>query len=236
MQAAASESDLWQSNVASLRWAVTLRKPDAVARLKIQVERLDNEISVLVLRRSYVEDGTILERRLSEQIHALVARMDDLRQVGDLIRAAPLDHDHGPSPETAAKGREIVTGDGECTGQFVNNDPGIDDLSDELKRAASDVQMGWAVIVKGATFAVSGRTPGGIEVGSRAETLAKQYHQWVQELHRKRIGTWSFDDVVCHGMSRTECAQRRRCRVEAVRDQLVDGLTLYADTFPPLTD
>jgi hypothetical protein len=230
-----SEADLWQQNLDALRWAVTLRKPDAIARLKLQVDRLDGEISALVLRRAFVagSEAWPLFDDLTAQVHALLARMDDLRAIGDLVRASPLDHDDGANPEAASKARDMWDAEGNLRG-FKVTDPGTDDLSDELKRAATDVRQGWSVIVQRASYAAMGRQPGSGDVGSRQAKLAEQYHHWVKELHRKRMATWPFDDVVCEGLSRAECARKRRISLEAVFDLLVAGLRLYAERYPPL--
>jgi hypothetical protein len=233
MMALQPESDLWQANLDALRWAVTLRKPDAIARLKLQVDRLDGEISALVCRRSYVDDGTVLGRRLTTQIYLLLDRMEDLRAIGDLVRASPLDHDDGANPEQAAKANVLRDEDG-IVREIKNHDPGTDDLSSELKRAAEDVRHGWAVITQRAGYSAMGRQPGTGDVGARQEALRRQYLAWVAELHRKRMGTWAADDVVCEGLSRTACARKRCCSAEAVYDRLVAGLALYAEMWPPL--
>jgi len=229
-----SEADLWVSNLRALRAGVEMRKPDAVARLKLQVERLDREISAYVTRREIRALAGIDIEPMNRAIGLLTARMDDLRAIGDLIRATPLDHDYNCTPEAAVKASEIITGDGECTGEYRAGDPGIDDLADDLKRAASDIRSGWLVIAKRATCAVSGKQPGGDLDSGKPAKLAEQYYHWVRELHRKRMSTWSLDDVVCEGLSRAECAQKRRCYVEKVYNELVAGLTLYAETYPPL--
>lgn len=238
MQPSPSESDLWQQSLRVLRKGVEMRKPDAIGSVKIQVEKLDNEIAAIVLRRAFVagSEAWPLFDDLTGQLNDLLARMDDLRAIGDLIRATPLDHDHNCTPEAAVKANEIVNGDGEYTGEYTNPDPGIQDLNDELKRAASDIRHGWAVITQRAGFSAMGRSPGSNDLGGRQAKLAEQYYHWIRELHRKRIWAFPIDDVVCEGLSRVECAAKRRCRAETVYDQLVAGLVLYAETYPPLGD
>jgi hypothetical protein len=118
--------------------------------------------------------------------------------------------------------------------EYKNADPGIDDLNDELKRAATDIHSGWSIITRGAAVTVSGKSPGAGDIGGKSAKLAEQYYWFVKELHRKHMGTWVFDDVVCNGLSRSECANKRRCYPAKVYDELVSGLQLYADTYPPL--
>jgi hypothetical protein len=236
MLPAKTEADLWRDHVASLALALEMRKPDALARLRLAVEKLDREISACALRREIRARAGVDLGAVSAALNTLEGRMESLRAIAGHVRATLLDHDAGPSPESAAKAREIVNGDGELTGDYVAASPSIDDLNSDLKRAASDIQYGWAAITKGAAVAVSGKAFGGFEMGPKAEILAKQYHAWVREMHRKRMGTWIFDDVVCNGMSRAECALKRRCHPETVYAQLVDGLALYADTYAPLSE
>lgn len=231
-----TEADLWIAHIEALKTSVELRKPDALARLRMEIAKLDNEISAWSIRREIRARTGADTEGLSAKLKFLAARMNDLRGVGRLVRGIMLDHDNGPTPEQAGKAREEITGDGECTGRYSSLDPGTDDLSDELKRAAADIQMGYAVLTKGAAAAISGRQPGGIEIGSKADTLARRYHDWITELHRKRMSSWAITDVVCDGLSRSGSAVRRRCSAEAVYNQLVAGLILYADTFPPLSD
>jgi hypothetical protein len=232
-----TEPDLWQSNLDALRWAVTLRKPDAIARLKLQVERLDGEISALVLRRTLAEASAAWPAvvHLSDRIAALEARMGDLRAIGDLVRSSPLDHDDGANPEAARKANGMWDADGNLRG-FRVAQPGTDDLADDLKRAAGDIRSGWLVITKRSTAAVSGKQPGGDLDSGKPAILAEQYYHWVSEMHRKRMATFVHDDVVCEGLSRAECAGKRRFSQESVYDLLVEGLRLYAERYPPLSD
>jgi hypothetical protein len=253
-----SEADLWQANIDALRLAVQLRKPDAIARLKLQVDRLDREISALLCRRELIKRvksgevlsnsfqaalnefehwkaGNSLTQQITTRIEMLTDRMDSLRAIGDLVRASPLDHDTGANPEQAAKANVLRDEDG-IVREIKNQEPGTDDLSSELKRAASDIRSGWLVVVKRSTAAVSGKQPGGDLDSGKPAILAEQYYHWVSELHRKRMATYVVDDVVCEGLSRAECAQRRRCYVEKVYAELVAGLTLYAETYPPLSE
>lgn len=229
-----SETDLWRQHVASLRAAVEMRKPDALIRVRLAVSKIEAELSACALRREIRARAGADSAALDMLIQSLASRMEDLREITAHMRATPLDHDNGPSPETAVRSREIVNGDGEYTGDYVNSDPGTDDLADDLKRAASDIRSGWLVITKRATCAVSGKQPGGDLDGGKPAILAEQYYHWVNELHRKRMATWSIDDVVCEGLSRVECAIKRRCSAEKVFGELVTGLTLYAETYPPL--
>ncbi len=236
MASGPTEADLWQSHVQALKLACDMRKPDALTRLRAEIVKLDNDISAWAIRREIRTraggDVSGLETMLKE----LEARMSDLASIARGVRSTPLDHDNGPTPEQAGKAKEEITGDGECTGRYSNLDPGTDDLSDELKRAAMDIQMGYAVLTKGAAAAISGRQPGGIEIGTKAETLARQYQDWIGELHRRRMSSWAVTDVVCDGLSRSESAARRRCDSGKVYVELAASLALYAKTFEPLTE
>lgn len=236
MTSAPAESDLWQSYVGSLRLALEMRKPDAIARIRLAVEKLDGEISANVLRREIRARAGVETFGLDQTIELLAARMDDLRGLAGHVRSSLLDHDANCTPEAAMKANEVVNGDGEYTGEYTNPDPGTDDLSDELKRAANDIRSGWMVITRQAGVAISGRSPGGTDIGTKSATLAEQYFHWIKDLHRRHKGSWVFDDVVCEGLSRAECAVKRRCGTERVWQELVDGLRLYAETYPPLGD
>jgi hypothetical protein len=254
-----SEADLWGATVGALRTALAARKPDAIASWRLHMTRLDDEISGLVNRREIVarsrasdqkhisfqgavnefelwKRGDALVDALTSQIDMLAARMKDLAGLAQYVKSSPLDHDAGPTPQVIARAKEEITGDGECTGRYSSLDPGTDDLSDELKRAAMDIQHGWAVMTKKATWALGGRTPGDAESGMKELKLAEQYYHWVNALHRKRMSTWAIDDVVCEGLSRSESATKRRCDPVKVYGELVAGLTLYAETFEPLSE
>jgi hypothetical protein len=235
-QSRASESDLWAGYVASLAAALEMRKPDALARFRLAVEKLDREISACVLRREIRARAGADSSAVETTLRLLEGRMSHLRAIAGHVRATPLDHDANCTPEVATKAREIVNGDGEYTGEYTNPSPGIDDLNDELKRAASDIRSGWAVIVQRAGWSAMGREPGTADVGKKQEALRRQYLDWVAELHRKRMATWPFDDVVCEGLSRLESARKRCCSPGTVYNQLVAGLELYAETYPPLSD
>lgn len=233
-----SEIDLWQAHVSTLRTALSLRKPDAISAIKEHVRKIDEQISALSLRRELAagSEAWPLVATLSDRIAALAARMDDLRGLVEHLRSEPLANDTGPTPQAAAKGRELIDGDGECLGQFTNADPGIDDLSSELKRAAMDIYSGYSSITGAAMAAISGRSPSTVTEGKKTKALQMQYWGWVERMHHKRLSTWACDDVICQGLSRADSAKKRRCDPIKVYGELVAGLTLYAETYPPLGD
>lgn len=238
MSSAKTEADLWRDYVSALSVALEMRKPDALAKFRLAVEKLDREIAACALRREIRARAGVDLSAVETTLRTLEGRMSHLRAIAGHIRATLLDHDAGPSPEQAAKAREIVNGDGEYTGEYTNPDPGIDDLSSDLKRAAMDVRSGWVVIVRALVtgWSAMGREPGTADVGRKQEELRRRYLAWVAELHRKRMATWACDDVVCEGLSRVECAAKRRCAVERVYGELVAALGLYAEMWPPLSD
>lgn len=233
------EADLWTAELAALRYAIWARKPDAIARLKLRVEKLDNEIGALVLRRSYVEDGTVLEGNLTNQINGLLLKMRDIEAVGRDVRSSLLDHDAGATPDAAMKARPVLDDEGDVRG-LVATDPGTDDLNSDLKRAASEIRAGWMVITQAnrPLAAVYDEMPsvGRGDYGKVAMALERQYKRWVVLLHRKRISPWAVEDVVCHGFSRRESSTRRRCSEERVYRELKEGLLVYLDEYPePVT-
>jgi hypothetical protein len=249
MLPAKTEDDLWRAYVASLSIGLEMRKPDALAKFRLAVEKLDREISACALRREIRARAGVDLSDVESSLTMLEGRMSHLRAIAGHVRATLLDHDAGPSPESAAKAREVVNGDGEYTGEYTNGSPGTDDLNSELKRAASDIRSGWLVVVKRATCAVSGKQPGGDLDSGKPAKLAEQYYHFVRELQRKRMQAFAIDDVVCEGLSRADCAAKRyrrsdrpltdselRSAAQKVYELLVAGLQLYAEAYPPLSE
>jgi hypothetical protein len=233
---AQTEADLWREYVTSLSIGLEMRKPDALAKFRLAVEKLDREISACALRREIRARAGVDLSDVESSLNMLEGRMEALRAIAGHVRATLLDHDAGPSPESAAKAREVVNGDGEYTGEYTNGSPGTDDLSSDLKRAASDIRSGWVIITQRAGWSAMGREPGSGNVGARQQKLRDQYMAFVRELQRKRVQAFAIDDVVCEGLSRAECCLKRRCHPETVYALLVDGLTLYAEAYPPLSE
>lgn len=236
MLPAKTETDLWRDYVAALALALEMRKPDALAKFRLAVEKLDREISACALRREIRARAGVGLSDVESSLTMLEGRMSHLRAIAGHVRATLLDHDAGPSPESAAKAREVVNGDGEYTGEYTNGSPGTDDLNSELKRAASDIRSGWVIITQRAGWSAMGREPGSGDVGSRQQKLRDRYMAFVRELQRKRMPAFAIDDVVCEGLSRADCAAKRRCYVERVYELLVAALGLYAEAYPPLSE
>ena len=102
------EQDLWQAHLAVLRQGLQLRKPDALARVRSETERLEREIEALQGRKALAErasggDGSALAEQLAETIAERLRRISDLaglvRQSGRKGR----DKDLGPVAELKAR-------------------------------------------------------------------------------------------------------------------------------------
>lgn len=220
-QTARTESDLWDRHILDLKQAIAQRKPDALSRIRLEISRLDNEMSACSLRREIRARAGSETQTLTDRLAFLEGRMNDLKSVAKKVRETMLDHDIGCTPESANKAVEAS----------------IEDLNDELKRAAGEIHAGYSIVTRGmrGLAAAYGEMfePGPGDLGTKGEKLRRQYLDWVKELHRLRHSTWAVEDVVCLGLSRMGSAAKRRCDPQKVYDELVFGLKAYADTFPP---
>jgi len=109
---AADEAELWQAHLAVLKQALVMRKPDALARIRSESNRLEREIEALDERRTLAEraagdGGGARNARLAETIAERLRRVSDLaglvRSFGGRERAEDL----GAAAEAAARPASI---------------------------------------------------------------------------------------------------------------------------------
>jgi hypothetical protein len=99
-----SETDLWRGHLTVLRQALSMRKPDAVARVRSEAGRLEREIEALQARKALAEraaggEASPLAEQLAETIAERLRRISDLAGLTRRFGGTAKDDDLGPAAE-----------------------------------------------------------------------------------------------------------------------------------------
>lgn len=235
-----SEAELWAAHLAALRHAIQMRKPDARARIRNEVTRIEREIEAMNTRQNLVrrkqrrEEATgSVASAVAElaQLDAQIARR--MRHVSDLAallrrRTLPAaDQDTGATPEAALRPAatdpiEMLLGKGK--------------LSEDQVRAAREIAWVHQALTRASRARVSRLCeidpPAGwqeMPLPERAALVhAKRFLPWAEKLRRERAATLDIVlQVVVMGFSIYAVARRHRLGWNRCVARLADGLDRY---------
>jgi hypothetical protein len=226
-----AEADLWRTHLAVLRHALSMRKPDAVARVRSEAGRLEREIEALQARKALAEraagGGGPVADQLAETITERLRRVSDLAGLARRFGGAAKDDDVGPVAETKARPAAIDP---------VDLLHGKGKLDDDQVRAAREIRWVHEAITRAGRARVSRLSeidpPKGwqeMPLPERAALIhAKRFVPWAERLRADAPITLDIVlRTVVLGTAIYPIARRHRMGWATCVARLADGLDQY---------
>ncbi|MGH6890723.1 MAG: hypothetical protein ACREEP_00535 [Dongiaceae bacterium] len=231
-QKPATEAELWQAHLAVLRQALLMRKPDALARVRSEIVKLEREIEAMRARGVLAEraaggDCAALSERIAETITEKLRQISDLAALVQVIGARAKAEDLGAVAEMAARPASI--------------DPiemlyGKGKLDEDQLRAAREIAWVYEAITRAGRARVSRLSqidpPRGwreMPLPERAALIhAKRFVPWAERL--RTHGPVTLDivlRVVVLGAAIYPVARKHRIGWGTCVARLSDGLDQY---------
>ena len=227
---ATSEAELWQAHLAVLKQALMMRKPDALARIRAESNRLEREIEALDERRTLAA-GAASDGGLSAQLAETIA--ERLRRVSDLASAVRMSGgrqgtvDRGAVAEAAARPASIDP---------IEMLHGKGKLDADQIRAAREIAWVHEAITRAGRARVSRLSeidpPKGwreMPLPERAAWIhAKRFRPWAERLRAQAPATLDIVlRVVVLGAAIYPVARKHRIGWATCVAKLADGLDQY---------
>jgi hypothetical protein len=226
------EPELWQAHLAVLRQALQLRKPDAVARLRSETNRLEREVEALQGRKALAErasggNGDPLAEQLAETIAERLRRISDLAGLVRKWGRTGKDNDLGPVAELKVRPASIDP---------IDLLQGKGKLTEDQVRAAREIGWVYEAITRAGRARVSRLCeidpPKGwqeMPLPERAALIhAKRFLPWAERLRAAAPATLDIVlRVAVLGTAIYPVARHHKIGWNACVAKLADGLDRY---------
>jgi len=227
-----TEADLWQAHLMVLRQALSMRKPDAVARVRSEAGRLEREIEALQARKALSERAaggelSPLAEQLSETIAERLRRISDLAGLRRQVGSTAKDDDVGPVAEAGARPAAIDP---------IDLLQGKGRLNADQVRAAREIRWVYEAITRAGRARVSRLSqidpPKGwqeVSLPERAALIhAKRFVPWAERLRANAPTTLDIVlGIVVLGTAIYPVARKHRLGWGTCVAKLADGLDQY---------
>jgi hypothetical protein len=228
----AGEAELWHAHLAVLSQALRMRKPDAVARVRSEIGRLEREIEALQGRKALVDgaaggDGGRPAEQIALTIAERLRRISDLagltREFGRQVK----DEDLGPVAELKVRPAAIDP---------IDLLQGKGRLDEDQVRAAREIGWVYEAITRAGRARVSRLSeidpPKGwqeMPLPERAALVhAKRFVPWAERLRTRAPATLDIVlRVAVLGAAIYPVARRHRIGWSTCVTKLADGLDQY---------
>ena len=226
------EIELWQAHLAVLRQGLQMRKPDAVARVRSETNRLEREIEALQARKKLADragggDGGALAVQLTETIAERLRRISDLAGLTRMSGGTAKTDDVGPAAEMKARPASIDP---------IDLLQGKGELGADQVRAAREIAWVYEAITRAGRARVSRLSqvdpPKGwqeMPLPERAALIhAKRFVPWAERLRATAPVTLDIVlRVTVLGSAIYPVARKHRIGWRTCVARLADGLDQY---------
>jgi len=231
-QRVVGERELWQAHLAVLRQALQLRKPDALARARSEIARLEREIEALQGRKALAERargarGSALAEQLAETIAERLRRISDLAGLVRQWGRTGKGDDRGPVAELKVRPASVDP---------IDLLHGKGKLTEDQVRAAREIGWVYEAITRAGRARVSRLCeidpPRGwreMPLPERAALIhAKRFLPWAERLRAAAPATLDIVlRVAVQGLAIYPVARHHRIGWSACVAKLADGLDQY---------
>jgi len=226
-----TEAALWQAHLMVLREALSMRKPDAVARVRGETGRLEREIEALQARKTLAERAaggelSSLAEQLAEAIAERLRRISDLAGLTRRLGTSAKD-DLGPVAEMKVRPSAIDP---------IDLLQGKGRLSADQVRAAREIRWVYEAITRAGRARVSRLSPIDPPKGWQEAPLperaalihAKRFVPWAERLRASAPITLDIVlGIVVLGTAIYPVARKHRLGWATCVARLADGLDQY---------
>jgi hypothetical protein len=227
-----TEAGLWQAHLTVLRHALSMRKLDAMSRVRRETGRLEREIEALQARKALAEraargEVSALSKQLAETIAERLRRIGDLAGLMRQFGGSAMEDDLGPVAELKARPAAIDP---------IDLLQAKDRLSADQVRAAREIRWVYEAITRAGRARVSRLSqidaPKGWQEAPLPERAAlihaKRFVPWAERLRSTAPATLEIVlGIVVLGMAIYPVARKHRMGWASCVARLADGLDQY---------